>query len=246
MDTLDQAAMRLRDSRHAVALTGAGMSAESGIPTFRGKDGIWAKYPPEEYATIEAYLQNPQRVWEFWKTLAHEFQHVKPNSGHTALARLENADRLKAVITQNIDNLHQSAGSRHVIDFHGSMGRLICLKCHRREPFDTKSFDAGPPSCAQCGGLMKPDVVMFGEEISKYALYESHAQTQQCDVMLVIGTSAQVFPAAGLPYQAKQGNAYIIECNIEPTDFTHDISDAFLGGPSGEMLPRLVNYVLGS
>ncbi len=239
----EEAAAAIRGAKCAVAVTGAGVSEESGIPTFRGTGGIWEKYSPEEYATLEAYLVRPQHVWRFWVELAVILRDCQPNPAHVALAQLEEYGRLEAVITQNVDNLHQTAGSRNVIEYHGNARKLVCLQCHAGAPFSVEQAPTAPPRCTRCRGVMKPDVVMFGELIPKYALYESDALAQKCDVMIVVGTSAQVYPAAGLPFTAKQHGAYIIEANTEPTEFTDTVTDAFLEGPCGTTLPRLVKLV---
>ncbi len=237
----ENAAHALRNARLAVAVTGAGISVESGIPSFRGEGGIWTKYPIEEFASIDAFLANPKKVWGFWYELGDMLRDCKPNPAHYALAELEKMEMCRAVITQNIDNLHQEAGSVHVIEYHGNSHRMVCMDCGRGHPLDLTKPPSGVPRCV-CNGLMKPDVVMFGELIPEYALIESHKLARQCDVMIVVGTSAAVFPAARLPYTAKDDGAFIIEANIEETDFTRSITDAFLEGPAGETLPELVQY----
>lgn len=240
-DPYRAAAEALRNARCAVAVTGAGISAASGIPTFRGDSGIWRKYPPEEYATIEAFLADPAKVWKFWLELARDFRGCRPNAAHDAVARLETAGRLAAVITQNIDGLHQEAGSRHVVEYHGNARALLCMDCGTRRPLDLDAVGADLPRCTACRGIMKPDIVMFGEMIPPEAMIEADRLTQRCDVVLIAGTSAQVYPAAGIPYEAKRRRAFIIEANIEPTDFTTTITDAFLEGPAEETLPRLAD-----
>lgn len=238
----EEASRRLTEGKRVIALTGAGASVESGIPDFRSEGGIWSKYPPYEYATIDAFVRNPEKVWSLWFDLGAMMEGVKPNPGHYALAELERLGHLHAVITQNIDNLHQEAGSTNVIEYHGNTKRIVCLRCHTERPLDIAKEQRPGPRCA-CGEFMKPDVVLFGEAIPHRALLESEALAQSCDVILIVGTSAQVFPAAGLPFTAKDAGAYVIECNVEPTEFTRTITDAFLRGPSGETLPRLVNWV---
>ncbi|HUW62547.1 MAG TPA: NAD-dependent deacylase [Candidatus Bathyarchaeia archaeon] len=242
IDHFREAANALKNARCAVAVTGAGISAESGIPTFRGAGGIWEKYPPSEYATIEAYNENPEKVWKFWLELAKQFKDSKPNPSHYALAELERMGILKAVVTQNVDNLHQDAGSKNVIEYHGNAKWLVCPRCRHRDPLDLSQHGDTPPYCF-CGTLMKPDVVMFGEQIPSHALVEAARLAESCDVLLVVGTSAQVYPSAGLPVFAKQNGAYIIEANTETTDFTRTITDAFLPGLAGETLPQLVELI---
>ena len=238
-DLYQDAAEALGRSSSTVAVTGAGISVESGIPDFRSPDGLWARYPPEEYATIDAFLADPDKAWVMFYELADMIVSAEPNAGHLALAQLESSGRLDAVITQNIDGLHVRAGNKDVIEFHGSTTHLSCPDCARRSPMDLSRRDFGAPRC-QCGGAMKPDVVLFGEMIPPDALMRSQVLAQQCDALIVVGTSAQVFPAAGLPYTAKENGAFIIECNTEPTAFTHAVTNVFLEGPAGETLPRLV------
>jgi NAD-dependent deacetylase len=239
MDPYAFAAGAINSADLAVAVTGAGISAESGIPTFRGHAGIWDKYPPNEYATIDAYNANPEKVWKFWRELAATLAHSKPNPAHHALAELERMGRLQAIITQNVDNLHQEAGSSNVVEYHGNAHWLVCPRCRHRDPLDLTQHGATPPYCF-CGTLMKPDVVMFGEAIPSDALVRSAQLVEKCNVIIVVGTSAQVYPAARLPVLAHQSGAFVIEANIEETDFTHTVTNAFLEGPAGETLPRLV------
>jgi NAD-dependent deacetylase len=237
----ENAAHAIRNARCVVALTGAGISVESGIPSFRGRDGIWTKYPIEEYAVIDAFLADPEKVWRFWFELGDSLKDCKPNPAHYALAELERMGRCHAVITQNIDNLHEEAGSTRVIEYHGNTRRMVCLDCGTTSALDLTSRGASAPRCP-CGAVMKPDVVMFGEIPPENAVFESDRLARQCDVMLVVGTSATVYPAAEVPYLAKNHGAFIIEANIEETDFTRSITDAFLKGPAAQTLPRLVDY----
>jgi NAD-dependent deacetylase len=238
-DALKHAAEALANTRNAVAVTGAGASVESGIPDFRSADGLWARYNPAEYATYEAFIDNPDKVWIMWYELADMLVDAKPNAGHYALARLEEMGILKAVITQNIDDLHFKAGNTAVIEYHGNAGRLMCPACHRRRDMDLAHRKLGAPRC-ECGGYMKPDVVLFGEMIPPNAMLQSDQVARTCDVLLIVGTSATVYPAAALPAAAKEHGAFIIECNTEETQFTHSVTDAFLQGPAGEMLPQLL------
>ncbi len=238
-----RAAEAIAASKNAIASTGAGISVESGIPDFRSEGGIWSKYPPEEYATIHAFLANPRKVWGLWRDLHEQVSACRPNPAHAALARLEAAGRLKAVITQNVDNLHQEAGSRTVIEYHGNAQHVVCLSCRRTQPIAHALAAEGTPFCL-CGGLLKPDVVMFGEMIPPHAMLSAQGLAQTADVIVVIGTSASVYPAAELPHTAKRNGALVIECNIEPTDFTDSITDIFLQGPAGATLSALADAVL--
>jgi len=241
-DPYYNAAQALKNASLAIAVTGAGISAESGIPTFRGTDGIWQKYPPDQYATIDAYNANPDKVWPFWMELASSLQNCQPNPGHYALAELEQMGVLHTVITQNIDNLHEAAGSKRIIEYHGNARWLVCPRCRHRDQLDLAQHADSPPYCF-CGTLMKPDVVMFGEMIPSHALVEAARLAENAGAVLVVGTSAQVYPAARLPILAHQNGAYVIEANTEETDFTRTITHAFLQGPAGETLPRLVEAI---
>lgn len=241
-DPYQAAAEAIKKSKNVVAVTGAGASVESGVPDFRSPGGLWTKYPPEEYATYEAFIDDPDRVWIMFYELGEMLLEAKPNPGHFALARLEELGHLKAVITQNIDNLHYDAGNTTVIEYHGNARTLSCPACRRRRPMDLAHRNLGAPRC-ECGGYMKPDVVLFGEPIPQNALFMADTLAKSCEVLLVVGTSAQVFPAASLPYTAKQWGAFIIECNIQETDFTQTITDAFLQAPAGESLPKLLRLI---
>ena len=275
MDDLIQAAAdALLTSKHAIALTGAGMSTESGIPDFRGPDGLWTKNPELEQKAYEAYetfKRNPRTFWieqlESSVNLVKEWGKAEPNAGHVALAELEKMKRLKRVLTQNIDNLHQRAGSRRVIDYHGNISKLRCIKCQKRYPTDQydmeqlKEADQLPPRCNSCGDPVKPDVVYFGEPIPGDVAQESQQEAQSCDLMLICGTSAVVYPFASLPLIAagRRRNtldtflsfglkpytpATIIEINAEPTPLTHEkISNYLIQGKTGEILPKIMEAV---
>jgi NAD-dependent deacetylase len=246
-DKLEQAAAILRSAKYAIAVTGAGASVESGIPSFRGNSGLWVKYPPEEYATIDGFMNDPDKVWRLWYELGYMMKDCRPNPGHTALAELESMGLLAGIITQNIDNLHQEAGSREVVEYHGNARRMSCLDCGVVAPLNLTRPDPprDAPSCKICGGLMKPDIVMFGELIPEAALIRSDELVSACDAMIIVGTSAQVYPAAGLPRIAKSRGAKIIEVNVEPTDFSTSVTDVLLQGPSGQILPELVAALRG-
>jgi len=239
----EKAAEIVRNTINAIAVTGAGISVESGIPDFRSAGGLWTRYPPDQYATMNAFMNDPDKVWEMWYELADTLKDIKPNPGHYALAKLEQLSHLKAIITQNIDALHQHAGSNTVIEYHGNADQIACTACFRHRKMDLSHRTLGAPRC-ECGGVMKPDVVLFGEAIPEYAMKTSDRLARGCDVLIVVGTSAQVYPAASLPYLAKENGAIIIECNTEPTSFTQVITDIFLQGRAGETLPKLVEHVV--
>jgi NAD-dependent deacetylase len=226
-------------SRLVVALTGAGISVESGIPDFRSQGGLWERFDPFEYATIHAFEKNPAKVWVMLKEMDRLLVRARPNPAHYALAELEARGHLLSIITQNVDNLHQAAGSRNVIEYHGNAHRFVCLACRGHWPRQALDFGQTPLYC-YCGGLIKPDVVFFGEAIPEAALYKANALAISCDLMLIIGTSAEVAPANILPEVAKNNGAVIVENNLEHTRLSLFLSDYFLRGPAGELWPRVL------
>lgn len=243
-DIYAEAAEKIRNAQRVIAVTGAGISVESGIPDFRSPGGLWTKYPPFEYATVDAFHDDPDKVWVMFYELGETLMQADPNPAHYALAHLEEKGFLQAIITQNIDALHQRAGSSTVIEYHGNAETLSCSSCFRHRRMEVSHRDHGAPRC-ECGSYMKPNVILFGEAIPPQALLQSETLARTCDALIIVGTSAQVYPAAGLPYTAKDCGAYIIECNVQPTDFTRSITDAFLEGPAGTTLPHLAKLVTG-
>jgi NAD-dependent deacetylase len=240
---IQKAAKDIVASRKTIALTGAGISVESGIPDFRSAGGLWSRYDPEEYAHISAFQANPEKVWQMLQEMMELVMGAEPNPAHIALAQLEGLGLLSSIITQNVDGLHQRAGSREVIEFHGSNRWLVCLACGDRREATSSSLAAIPPLCPHCGSILKPDVVFFGEEIPWEAQSRSFAEARQCDVVLVVGTSAVVYPAAGIPTTAKQNGATVIEINMEPTPLTGFVSDYLIQGSAGQILPQIVGEV---
>jgi NAD-dependent deacetylase len=237
-----EVAEKLKKARSAVALTGAGISVESGIPAFRGSQGLWERYDPMEYAHIEAFLANPGKVWQMLIELGNIVEQARPNPAHLALAQLEDMGHLKAIITQNIDALHQLAGNKEVIEFHGNGHSLVCLSCgktYSKEKVDVQDL---PPHCS-CQGILKPDVVFFGEPIPVGASQRAFQVTRECDLMLVVGTSAVVAPASHLPFMAKQNGATIIEINLERTHLSETISDYVLEASASIALTTILSYM---
>lgn len=234
---------KMRSARSLTVLTGAGISAESGVPTFRGEEGLWKKFKPEELATVDAFLRNPELVWEWYQHRRQILSRVQPNPGHLALRDLEEKFDQFTLITQNIDGLHQKAGSRRVVELHGNIRRNRCLECGRIYETLSPAQETSVPRC-ECGGAIRPDVVWFGEALPPQALEEAFQVTSKCDVFLTVGTSAVVHPAASLPLLALQNGAYVAEINIEPTVITHQVN-LFIRGKSGEILPRLVEALEG-
>jgi NAD-dependent deacetylase len=244
--TVQRAAELLAAARSGLALTGAGVSAESGIPTFRGEGGLWTKYDPVKVASIDAFVEDPAAYWNVSKERGKIALAARPNPGHYALAALERADRLAAIVTQNTDGLHQDSGSRRVIEVHGSSRTVQCLDCGAREPrSDVQSrLDVEmPPRCKSCGGIfLKPTVVLFGEPMPVPAMQEALALARAADVMLVVGTSLVVRPAADIPLTAVRSGARLIVINAEPTRFD-SLADVVIQGRSGEVLPELVRLL---
>lgn len=235
----------LREADLAIVLTGAGVSVESGIPDFRSPGGIWERYPPEVYGTIDAFREDPERFWTFYRELAQLCGGAAPNPGHRALAALEASGHLDHVITQNVDGLHQAAGSRSVIELHGGPDALVCLACGARRRERIAAL-ASAPVCA-CGAILKPDVVLFGEMLPVAALETAQELARRCDVCLVVGTSAVVYPAATIPELAFEHGATLCEVNLEPTSLTHTGRVRhFLEGSAATTLARLVELVAGS
>ncbi|MCF8035089.1 MAG: NAD-dependent deacylase [Desulfarculaceae bacterium] len=241
-EQLRRAAEILAASRSTVALTGAGISVDSGIPAFRGAQGLWEKFDPMEYASIDAFMRDPGRVWRMLRELEGVVLAAEPNPVHHSLAELESLGLLDLLITQNIDGLHQVAGSKAVVEFHGSGRRLVCLECGRGVRRGELSLQEDVPLCV-CGGLIKPDIVFFGEPIPQRALMAGMASAQSCSAMLVVGTSAVVAPASSLPVLAQTAGATVIEINLEPTPLTGQVADISLMGGGAEVLPELVEMV---
>ena len=239
-ELVGRAAEALRRARHVCVLTGAGISAESGIPTFRDAlTGLWAKFSPEELATPEAFERDPEMVWSWYEWRRQLIREAQPNAGHLALAELARRVPGFTLVTQNVDGLHQRAGSREVLEYHGNILRDRCtveqIVAQRSE--DTRR--AGLPRCAACGGLLRPDVVWFGEAIPAGPLTLAAAAAEECDVFLSVGTSSLVYPAAGLAEVALRRRATVIEINPNETDLSPH-AELVLRGPSGEVLPALL------
>ena len=237
---IKQAADLLSNARNAVALTGAGISVESGIPPFRGKGGVWEKFDPVEYSHIHAFLSDPEKVWrEFLVSLKETLDAATPNDAHRGLARLERKGSLGTIITQNVDGLHQAAGNTDVIEFHGTFASYRCMDCGSQCPSSRIDLSRIPPRC-RCGGIFRPECVFFGEMIPPHLLWRSEQAAAGCDVMLVIGTSAVVQPAAMMPVIAKNSGAAVIEINAQKTPLTGPISDVFLEGKAGDVITRIL------
>lgn len=244
MDEYRKIADIIKERGYTVAFTGAGISVDSGIPAFRGGQGLWEKYDPMEYAHIRAFNSNPEKVWVMLHEMSGVILDAKPSPAHTALGELEKKGFLKAVITQNVDGLHQAAGNSNVIEYHGSHRWFICLSCSKRVPLTHDVVDLHPyPICEKCNRALKPDVVFFGESIPMEAIIKANEEAQRCKVMLIIGTSGVVYPAAEIPHISKSAGAIIVEINPEQTPFTSSITDYFLKGTASAVLPNILAYL---
>ncbi len=236
----------LAAARRGLVLTGAGVSAESGIPTFRGEGGLWTKYDPVKVASIDSFMHDPTAYWMVSKERGGIAIAARPNAGHYALASLEAAGCLVAIVTQNTDGLHQDSGCRRVIEVHGSSRTVQCLDCGTREPravVQARLAVQMPPLCKSCGGMfLKPTVVLFGEPMPVPAMHEALALAQGADVMLVVGSSLVVHPAADIPLAAVRSGARLIIVNAEPTPFD-SLAELVIHGRAGEVLPEILRLV---
>ena len=231
-------------AQSVTVLTGAGISAESGVPTFRGEEGLWKKFRPEELANFDVFMRNPELVWEWYNYRRKIIEEISPNPGHFALAKMESHFPQFTLITQNVDGLHQSAGSSNVVELHGNIHRNRCVKCDRIFSEIALSTDEEIPTC-ECGGLLRPDVVWFGESLPEDVLQKAFDVTKNCDLFFSIGTSAVVYPAASLPELAKQHGAFVVEINLEPTPIT-SFADVAIHDKSGVILPQIVKTLCES
>lgn len=255
---LEHVAARLAGARHVAVLTGAGISAESGIATFRDPDGLWARFRPEELANMDAFLASPGRVQDWYAYRRGVVRDAGPNPAHLALVALEDLVPRVTVITQNVDGLHAQAGSTRVLELHGSLARNYCVDCGReaREEelaagdgtdagggVDAVDDDTGPRfTCIACGGLIRPDVVWFGEMLPRDVLEAAVDTASNCDVLLSVGTSGVVYPAAGIPLEAARAGAFTVEVNVERSAIA-DALDLVLVGRAGEILPAVLERV---
>ena len=234
--SIKEAIEYIKTSKHTTAFTGAGISVESGIPPFRGPHGLWNKYDPQclDLRYFDAY---PEKAWPVIKEIFYDFfDEARPNKAHDALARMEAAGFLKAVITQNIDNLHQESGSKTVYEFHGNSKRLLCRKCNSYSKVSHDTFKDVPPHCDKCDTILKPDFIFFGEMIPEEANMKSFMEADAAEVFILIGTTGEVMPANMLPRIAKQHGAKIIEINTSISAYTDTVSDVFLQGKATEIM----------
>jgi len=239
-EIINRVADLIKKKGNVCALTGAGISVESGVPPFRGQGGIWEKIDPFEYAHITTFMKNPEKVWNvLLKEMKLTLDKAKPNKAHTALVEMEEMGFLRTVITQNIDGLHQAAGNSDVIEFHGNFANLSCISCNKSFKMSKIDIKSLPPKC-DCGSYLRPDCIFFGEMIPQETLYKSNEAAASCKTMLVIGTSATVQPAASIPTIAKKSGAVIIEINPEKTALSLNISDFFIQGKASIIMADLL------
>ncbi len=239
-DDIARVREQLTDGRRIVVLTGAGISAESGVPTYLGKDGLWRKFRAEELATPEAFARDPKLVWEWYDWRRGVVSKAHPNAGHKALADLERRSESFWLITQNVDGLHRQAGSKKVLCLHGDIWRTRCTGCRKFGENRRTPLPRIPPQCKECGALLRPDIVWFGEALPAGTIEQAFLASKNAEVFLVAGTAGMVEPAASLVRLAKNAGAFVIEVNLEPTPLT-PLADAALHGKAGEILPRLID-----
>lgn len=248
LEAIDFAAGLFRRAKRAVVLTGAGISTPSGIPDFRSEGtGLWSRDEPLEVASLSTFRTAPEKFFAWFRPLAGQIFNALPNAAHRALAELEAAGRIRAILTQNIDALHQKAGSQHVIELHGTMRTLTCGHCYLRA--ETAAFirafveEGVMPRCPRCGSIMKPDVILFGEQLPQLAWLEAQRETRQCDLMMVAGSSLEVMPVAGLPLQAIDRGAHLIIVNNTPT-YLNVRADAVILENVADIIPAIVERAL--
>ncbi len=237
----EQLIRKLKNAKIVAVLTGAGISAESGVPTFRGEEGLWKKFRPEELANFDAFMRNPTLVWEWYNYRKKIISEVEPNPAHYALVKLETLFENFYLITQNVDNLHRRVGNKTIYELHGNIMRNRCVDCNKNIEKVNFTNEDDLPRC-DCGGLIRPDVVWFGEALPQQVLMNSFIAASKSEVFFSIGTSAVIQPAASLPLEAKQSGAYVVEINTEPTVISNLVDESILG-KAGEILPQLVNKI---
>ncbi len=243
MDLIEKLGKWVDESENIVLFSGAGVSAESGIPTYRGNDGLWEKYDPDKYANINYFYEDPSYYWNFFKDVRSPvLQKAKPNLAHKSIAKLESLGKIKSVITQNIDGLHKEAGSKNILELHGNTRMFSCLKCkteYRMDQVNKLLEETLPPECEKCGGLIRPQVVFFGENLNSIILSRAENDSSQCDLFIAAGSSLVVQPAASLPLIAKNNGAKLAIINIDPTPLD-SIADIVINISVSEVFVKIV------
>lgn len=239
-----QAAELIQNASHVVAFSGAGISVESGVPPFRGENGLWNQYDPK-FLDIDYFQLEPEQAWPVIKEIFYDyFGKAEPNTAHLVLAQMESSGLLETIITQNIDNLHQLAGSKNVLEFHGHSRSLICMQCNQVHPAAEISLENLPPYCTECGGLLKPEFIFFGEGIPEPAHTLSMLAAELADVFIIIGSTGEIMPASLIPAFAKENGATIIEVNVQPSNYTTSVTDIFLQGKATDVFRQLSNILI--
>lgn len=242
-DNIAKLAELLLSSKNTIAFTGAGISVASGIPSFRGEDGIWTRYDPN-VLELSNYYQNPQACWKVIKEIFYKSMlNVKPNAGHYALTELQKMGLLKSIYTQNIDNLHQESGSTNVFEFHGTSKYFVCKKCKKKYALENINLNNDYPSCPDCSALVKPDFIFFSEELPRDVLYKAFSDAEKVDLILVIGCSGEVSPANQIPLYVKHSGGKVVEINPQSSLYTKSISDFRIAGKSQDTLQEIVNTI---
>lgn len=242
---LSKAMQLIKNSKYLVVFTGAGISAESGVPPFRGENGIWQKYDPQIF-DVSYFLETPEKAWVALKELLDTISKANPNNAHLSLSKLEEKGILKTIITQNIDSLHQKAGSKKVLEFHGTMKTVTCVNDECKHKYEIEELDITdiPPKCKECGAILKPDICFFGEDPHEPTKSLSFQEALKADVMIIIGTSGVVHPAVLIPIEAKNNGAKIIEINPDASLLTaFGVSDIFLQGKAGEIMKQIMEMI---
>ncbi len=243
MDLIEKLGKWVKESKNIVLFSGAGVSAESGIPTYRGNDGLWDKYDPEKYANINYFYEDPSYYWNFFKDVRSPvLQKAKPNLAHKSIAKLESLGKIKSVITQNIDGLHKEAGSKNILELHGNTRMFSCLKCkteYKMDQVDRLLEKTLPPECEKCGGLIRPQVIFFGENLNPIVLNRAENDSSHCDLFIAAGSSLVVQPAASLPLIAKNNGAKLAIINIDPTPLD-SIADLVINISVSEVFVKIV------
>ena len=231
----------LKKSSYAIAFTGAGISVESGIPPFRGENGLWNRYDPT-ILDLDFFYQQPEQSWKAIKEIFYEFfGKAKPNTAHDVLSELEKQGIIKTLITQNIDNLHQEAGSKNVIEFHGTAQTMVCIDCGHKYKAKEVKLKKTVPECKKCKGTLKPDFIFFGEGIPEPAGSRSFDEAEKCDLLILTGTTGEVMPASMIPHRAKKRGATIVEVNPAESAYTNTITDIYLKGKAGEVFGMIAD-----
>lgn len=243
LNQIEKVSEIIRKAKYAVAFTGAGISVESGIPPFRGDNGVWNSHHPI-YLEIDFFKKKPLQSWIKIKEIFYDnLDEAHPNVAHEVLAKMEKRSFIESVITQNIDNLHQKAGSKYVYELHGNYKQLICMECSSEYDISFADLNYLPPTCYVCKGILKPNIVFFNEPIPQFAKSRSFAEAEKSDVFIIIGTNAEVLPAADLPVKAKEHGAKIIEININKTHLTETVTDIFLQGKATEIFQKIGEFL---